>query len=52
MTLALALVCVGLGYAIGYLRGWMRGVEHTRTYIDAPRVQVRRPHIVSDLERP
>lgn len=34
MTLALACICLALGYFIGYLLGWMRGVEHTRTYID------------------
>lgn len=34
MNVAVALFCVGLGYAIGYLRGWQRGVEATRTYID------------------
>lgn len=34
--IVVALFCVGVGYVIGYLRGWMVGVERTRTYIDAP----------------
>lgn len=52
MNFWIGVFLVALGYAIGFCRGWMRGVEETRVYIDTRRgTPAQRATVVDDLTR-
>lgn len=48
MNLAIALFVLVIGYMIGFCRGWMRGIEETRTSIDARSWRVQPPPVQQD----